>query len=290
MKGPRYFKAEPTEYARVTTGGKVRKEGLGISKVYLPFRTSIERVSITDTATPFNFQEVTIDNQKVSLQGAVIYKVEDPGKLLRVYNFALDPYTREPLSDDESLLTERMQQKVRGYTRRVVEAMMLEPLLTFADQLASRVQESFASDESLKNIGIRVGDLFYSAVVPSDPKLAQALEAGLREKLLLRQDEAQYERRASAVAKERAIKEAEVRNSIELEQQRKELIGLEGTNLLAEAENERKALEEKLKPYQAFSPAQLTALGMLRIGENAQNIENLSITSEMLAALLQVKS
>ena len=68
------------------------------------------------------------------------------------------------------------------------------------------------------------------------------------------------------------------------------MIGLEGTNLLAEAENERKALEEKLKPYQAFSPAQLTALGMLRIGENAQNIENLSITSEMLAALLQVKS
>ena len=56
MLGIQYFKAEPTEFARMRIGGKVNKEGEGISGFYMPFRTTIEMVSLTTNDQPFALQ------------------------------------------------------------------------------------------------------------------------------------------------------------------------------------------------------------------------------------------
>jgi hypothetical protein len=45
MLGIEYFKAEPTEYARITVNGRVRREGTGISGLIIPALTSVELVS-----------------------------------------------------------------------------------------------------------------------------------------------------------------------------------------------------------------------------------------------------
>ena len=75
------------------------------------------------------------------------------------------------------------------------------------------------------------------------PEVAKALEAEYRETLLRKADEAIYARRAAAVDEERKIKEKELSSDRALEEQRRELIVLQGENAKQEAENRGRALE-----------------------------------------------
>ena len=47
-----------------------------------------------------------------------------------------------------------------------------------------------------------------------------------------------------------------------------------------------RASELELAPYRTLSPQTILALGMKGLGDNAERIGNLTITSELLAALL----
>ncbi|MHA1367954.1 MAG: hypothetical protein ACTSP5_16335, partial [Candidatus Heimdallarchaeota archaeon] len=67
----------------------------------------------------------------------------------------------------------------------------------------------------------------------------------------------------------------------------KELIDLEGANILKEAEFNAKAVEKELEAYKKFSPQMLLALAMKEMGENADKIGTLSITPEILASILK---
>jgi len=95
--------------------------------------------------------------------------------------------------------------------------------------------------------------------------VAKALEAQYRETLLRQADEAIYARRAAAVEEERKIKENEQNTEITLEQQRQQLITLQGDNARQEAEYQGQALEvtaehkanaatRELAVYQASDP------------------------------------
>jgi len=100
-------------------------------------------------------------------------------------------------------------------------------------------------------------------------------------------DKAIYERRAAAVEQESKIKENEINSQIALEKKRIQLITLEGENIIKEAEFRAKANETELAAYKKLAPNTLLALAMKEIGENAEKIGNLTITSEILASLLQ---
>ena len=111
--------------------------------------------------------------------------------------------------------------------------------------------------------------------------------------MLRKADEAVYARRAAAVDEERKIKEKELNSDLVLEQQRKELIVLQGQNALQEAENRGAALERdaqsraratemELAPLRALEPRTLLAVGLRELGQNADRVGNLTITSEML--------
>ena len=71
--------------------------------------------------------------------------------------------------------------------------------------------------------------------------MAKALEAEYRETLLRKADMAISARRAAAVEEERKIKENELNTEITLEEQRRQLIDLQGSNELQEATNRGKA-------------------------------------------------
>jgi hypothetical protein len=127
--------------------------------------------------------------------------------------------------------------------------------------------------------------------------VAKALEAQYRETLLRRADEAIYARRAAAVEEERKIKENELNTDITLEQRRRELIDLQGANTLQEAEFRGRALvqegdykataiERELGAYHDQDPRLLLALALKDLGANAGSIGNLTVTTELLAGLL----
>jgi hypothetical protein len=128
--------------------------------------------------------------------------------------------------------------------------------------------------------------------------VGRALEAEYRESLLRRADEAIYARRGAAVDEERKIKEKELDSDKALEQQRQTLIDLQGANALKEAENHGLALEKEaqyrargteaeLAVLRGVEPRALLAIALRELGHNAAKVGNLTITTEMLAALLQ---
>jgi hypothetical protein len=145
-------------------------------------------------------------------------------------------------------------------------------------------------------MGAELLSVYFVAAKPT-PEVGKALEATYREELLRKADEAIYARRYAAVEEERKIKENELNTDITLERQREQLIERKGANDLAEAENRGKALEREaeyraranereLAVYKSFDPRSLVALSMNELGRNAERLGNLTITSEVLASLL----
>lgn len=285
MLGIQYFKAEPTQFARLRVRGNVTKEGEGISGFYMPFRTTIEMISVAASDQPFAFQEISEDNQEVILQGGFIYRIVDPKRAIGIYNFSIDPRTREYQTEDNRKLPEHVLQLVRGEARKVIQATPLEKLLVMGEDLAHRVTESLAGKDIVSQVGIDFKTLHFEAIRPK-PEIAKALEATYRESLLQRADEAIYARRAQAVEKERIIKENEMRTLIEMEQKRRQLVELEGANTLQAANYKAQAVEKELAAYHGVGSDMIAALALLRLGDNAEKIGNLTITPDIISGIM----
>src|SRR5437764_4664832 len=96
----------------------------------------------------------------------------------------------------------------------------------------------------LDAVGVEPLSVYFLTAQPTR-EVAKALEAGYRETLLRKADEAIYARRAAAVEEERKIKENELHTEITLEEKRRQLIDLQGDNARREAENRGQALEKE---------------------------------------------
>ncbi|SRR3989344_2684561 len=279
-----YFKAEPTEYARMSKNGTVKREGQGISGLYWKHSTSIELVNLGTIEQPFSFQEVSQDHQHLTFQGGFLYRVVDPGKTFARYNFAIDPRTKRPLSEDATHLPEHILQLLRANARRQVQAKPLESLLTESDGIAASVFSEVTESPKIKDAGVIIETVYLLAPEPA-PEIAKALGAVYREGLLQRADKATYDRRALAVESERAIKENELKNQIGLETRRAELVTLQGTNSMEEARYKADAAKLDLGVLQGMEADLLRAHALYQLGRNAARIENLTITTDVLAGL-----
>jgi len=242
MLGIKHFKAEPIEYAVMRAGGKVKKEGEGISGFYLPFHTTIELVSLSASDQPFAFEEVTKDKQDVSIQGGLVYRIADPRKVIGQYNFAINPKNRQYLTGDPEKIPQHILQIVRSEARTRVQNSPLEDVLVMGKDLANDIAMKLNELPILPGMGVEFRNLYFDFIVPN-PEIGKALEADYREKLLQKADKVIYERRVQAVENERKIKEQEMETDTQMEQRRKQLVELKGQNALREAESRAKALE-----------------------------------------------
>ncbi len=279
-----YFKAEPTEYARMSVNGKVKREGQGISFFYWKHRTSIELVDMTTIEQPFAFQEVSRDNQQLTFQGGFLYRVVAPEKVFARYNLAINPRTKQHLSEDATNLPEHIVQLVRANTRQKVQTGLLEDILTKSDEMATEMFDKLVASMKIKDAGVSIESLYFLAPEPT-PEIAKALGAEYRESLLQRADKSMYERRALAVENEKAIKENEQRNLIGLERGRSELVALQGGNVMAEARFKADAAKLDLEVFQSLGADLIRAHALYQLGRNAARIANLTITTDVLAGL-----
>jgi len=172
----------------------------------------------------------------------------------------------------------------------------LEAVLKQCQEVAAEVLLRIREGALLETLGVELMNVYFLSAKPT-AEVGKALEAEYRETLLRRADEAIYARRAAAVEEERKIKENELHTDISLEQRRQELIELQGTNaqqeavfrgraLETEAEYQTRALQMELAAYQAQEPRAVVALALRDLGQNAARVGNLTITTEILAALL----
>jgi regulator of protease activity HflC (stomatin/prohibitin superfamily) len=297
MFGIGYFKAQPTEFVRKVAGGRVKREGQALSFYYLKRRTSIVVVPVSSADAAFVFNEQTGNYQAVTIQGQLTYRIVEPRRTMEMLNYVVDPKRRAHVSQDPERLKQRIVVAVQMETRRQVEGKSLEEVLGNAASISAEVQEEVGSRALLAPLGVELMSLNFTSISPN-PEVGKALEAEYRETLLRRADEAIYARRAAAVEEESKIKSNELEGEISLARERERLIDLEAANdrKVSQARGERRELEAgftaratemELAPYRALDPRKVLALAMRDIGNNADKVGNLNITSEMLADLLQ---
>ena len=291
-----YFKGQPTDYIIRYSGGRLRGEGQAKAFYYWRYNTQVVAVPTQSQDVTFVFKELSGDHQEVTLQGQATFRISEPKRAAALFNFSVDPLTQAPLSDDREKVGRRVANLVQVATRTEVAARPLEKALADAPILAAAVTSTLGSGGMLAEMGVEILSVEFLSVRPT-PEVAKALEAELRESLLRRADIAVYARRAATIDEERAIREKELASDKALEEQRQGMIELVGANSLREAENaaaaraiqadsEADAARKKLAVYDGLESKILLAHAMRELADNAGSIGNLTITSELLASLL----
>ncbi|MHC4778170.1 MAG: SPFH domain-containing protein [Planctomycetota bacterium] len=222
MFGIRFAKAEPNTYVLLFKKGRVVREGTGLSFFYFAPVTSLVAVPLSSVDVPFIFEEVTSDFQEVTVQGQVVYRVQDPRRLAGLLDYSLRPDGQGYLSDDPQKLPQRVVDQVQVLVRAEMQGLPMRDSLKSSDDIVHRVRKGLATGEFAEQLGIEIVSLSILAV-KANPETARALEAEMREEFLREADEAIYARRNASVEQERAIKENELNTEIAVENKKREI-------------------------------------------------------------------
>src|SRR6266851_8749495 len=222
MFGIKFIKVQPTTYLLQYRGGKIVREGVGLSFFYYAPTTSLVTVPVASTDTPFIFQETTADFQTVTIQGQVTYRVGEPKRLAGLLNYTLAPNGHTYAAEDPEKLPERVIHVINVLARAELQKLPLREAIRASDELVKAVKAGLVASEEITSLGLEVLGLSILAIKPT-PETARALEAETREQLFREADEAVYARRNSAVEQERAIKENELNTEIAVENKKRQI-------------------------------------------------------------------
>lgn len=309
-----YLKAPPTTWVMHYVGGRLKREGAGLSFFYWAPTTTLVQVPLASADVPFAFTETTADFQTVTVQGQLTWRVAEPKKLAALLDYSVTP-GGVWRSDDPRKVEERLVHAAQVLTRAATQRWSLKEALVSGTPLAEAVLAALTALPMVQMLGLEVLGLSVLSV-RAEPELARALEAEAREALQRRSDEAIYERRNAAVEQERKVRESELQTEvmeaqqrrhiaetqlageIHLEQEREQLVALRTANERAEADAQAYALAAKLEPVRALDWKTLTALSasgldpsasiavaFRELAENAQRIGQLNVSPELLEAL-----
>lgn len=316
MLGLRYLKVPPTTYVMQYQGGKLVREGAGLSFFYFAPNSEIVLVPISSVDVPFVFNEVTADFQDATIQGELTCRITDPKRVAAVLDFSVGHGGRHR-SDDPSKLNDRLIHAAQILARSFTQRHTLDRLLVNSDALVSETLAGLKQSPTVAMLGVEIVGLSVLAI-KATPEMAKAFQATAREELLRKADEAVYARRNAAVELERTIKENELNTEIAVaqknrqvretqmaaeiavEQQRSTLVDHRVANEGKEAEARARALQAVLEPLKgvdwrtlmaagsgAADPKLLIALAFRELAENAGKIGELNITPDLLATLLK---
>ncbi len=306
-------------YVQHLRRGKVAHHGAGAAFWFRPRTAALSQVPLDDREQALLFHARTADFQDVTVQATVSYRVTDPGLATTRIDFGVDPksgnWNGTPLETLGGLLTELAQQPAVEYLASV---SMQKALAVGIGPVRRKVADSLADDERLAERGIAVTDVRVVAI-RTDVELERAMQTETRELVQQEADRATFERRAMAVERERAIAENELKNQIELARREEELVEQRGQNerkraaeqsaaeaidvdgkaaqrrVLAgtEAEATRvmgaaqaEAETARYGAYQDVDTAVILGLAVQELAQNLPNINNLTITPDLLTPIL----
>jgi hypothetical protein len=270
MFGFAFVKAQPTTYLLQYRGGKVVREGAGLSFFYYrPFST-VAAVPVGSRDIPFIFELVTHDFQAVTVQGQVAFRVAEPRKAAEMLDFALSFDGKSYMSDDPQRLSERVMAITEVLLQQAVQGMTLKEALSASESLAEQVAGGMRLHTEVSTLGLEILGVSVLAVKPT-PETARALEAEARESILKSADEAIFARRNSAVEQERAIRESELDTEVAVEQ-KKRLI----RETQMEAEASVRAKKNELRSTELEADITLEERRKALVVEQAENTRTLA--------------
>lgn len=313
MLGWRFLKVPSTTYVLQYRGGRVRRQGAGLSFFYFAPTSVIAQVPVSSVDVPFAFTEVSADFQEVMVQGSLTYRIVDPLHLAELLNYSVDAQGRYQ-SDDPTKLAERLVQTVQTGARQFIQSQKLRELLVSSTALVAAVTAALKGSTTTTQLGVEILEVSIASI-KADPEMAKALQAEARELLLKEADQAIYARRNASVELERTIRENELQTervvaerqreiretemaaAIAVEQQRTALVETRVENERKEAESRGVALKAMLEPVQDIDWRTLLAMqgnadsstlissAFDQLAAGAERIGQLNISPELLQAL-----
>jgi regulator of protease activity HflC (stomatin/prohibitin superfamily) len=315
MLGFRFLKVPPTTHVIQYRGGKVVREGGGLSFFYFAPVTTIVQISVVSSDVPFVFSEMSSDFQEATIQGQLTYRVADAKKTAGMLDFSLRSDGRYQ-SDDPTKLGDRLCNSAQVLARAYTQRQPLRDLLVGSAGLRDEILSGLRTSEAVRSLGVEILDVVVLSIKPT-PEMSKAFEAEAREDLLRKADLAIYTRRNAAVEQERTIKENELNTEIAVElkkgqvrdtqlsadiaveQRRTTLVDSQVANQHKEAEARSFALRAVLEPIKdvdwrvllaanaALDPKFLIALGFQELAQNAAKIGELNVSPDLLNSLLR---
>jgi len=222
MFGIRYIKAQPTVHLLQYRGGRLVRQGPGLSFYYFSPVTTLVAVPVASQDRPFILELVTSDFQSVTVQGQVTYRIGAPERCAAMMDFSLAPDGRSYVSEDPQRLGDRVAMQAEVIVQQAVQGMDLQGALSASARIAREAQQQLAGQAEIAALGLEILGVSIIAVKPT-PDIARALEAGARESHLRDADEAIYKRRMSAVEHERSIRENELDTEVAVEQKKRQI-------------------------------------------------------------------
>jgi len=221
MFGIRYRKASPTDYILHFSGGKLAREGPGLSFFYFHPSSFLVSVPLASINIPFVFNEPTADFQTLTLQGQLTYRIAEPKKAAAMLDFTLDAKGRYT-TDQYQKLPERLIYSLQTLARAEIQALSLRDALIHGDSFTTRILERLKASPDVVQLGVEILNLAVLSLKPT-PEMAKALEAEAREELNRKADDAVYLRRNGAIDQERRIKENELQTDLLVQTKQREL-------------------------------------------------------------------
>jgi regulator of protease activity HflC (stomatin/prohibitin superfamily) len=295
MFGFRYFKSRPTEYVVLFSGGRPRRQGLGLSGFVFTPTTIAAAVPVDARDEIFAVEALTVDYQTLTVQGLLTYRVTDARLAATRQDFSINLFTGKHTGEPMKQIVERLRAIVQTACRDALVRSTLDAALNKADELSSAIMSTIAADKKLAADGIAVDRVLVLSVKPA-PEIRKALEATLREQLLRTADAAVFERRRAALEDEHDIKlrdeknkreiaEKELANQQALELERKKLADAHAITVRAEAETDAVALRERLKPWSEIAPQTIAAMAVKDWANRNEGLTSLAIGGDALDRL-----
>ena len=295
MFGFRYFKSRPTDFVVLFSGGRPRRQALGLTGLIFTPTTIAAAVPIDARDEIFAVEALTADYQTLTVQGLLTYRIGDAALAAQRQDFSINIFTGKHTGEPMKQIVERLRAIVQTACREALVRSTLDAALNKADELSEAIMATIAADKKLAADGIAVDRVLVLSVKPA-PEIRKALEATLREQLLRQADAAVFERRRSALDDEHDIKlrdeknkreiaEKELANQQALEIERKKLVDARAGTSRAEAEADAVAQRERLRPWAEIPAQTIAAMAVKDWANRNEGLSSLVLGGDTLDCL-----
>lgn len=295
MFGFRYFKSRPTDYVILYSGGRIRRQGVGLAGfVYMPFATAAA-VPTDARDEIFAVEAMTADYQTITIQGLISFRIKDAAIAAKQQDFSINLLTGKPNAEPMKQIVERLRAIAQTACRDALVRSTLDAAMNKSDELSQIIMRGIGDDKRLAADGIAVDRVLVLALKPT-PEIRKALEANLREQLLRQADAAMFERRRAATtdehdlklreeANKRELAERELGNEQQLETERRKVAEAKAETQKAEATAEAEALRIRIKPWTEISAQHISAMAFKDWANRDTSLTSLSLGADAMERL-----
>lgn len=314
-----HFRGIPNTHVIRFKKGLVEESGDALTFRFRKINTAVVEVPTNDRELQIMFMGRSSDFQETNVQGVVTYRITDPDKAAERLDFSLDldtgTYRVNPQIQLESTMTQIAQEASWNYLSRAGLDQILD---AGPSALRDIIATAFSNSENLSSLGLTISQVTITAVRPR-ADVEKALQVPTFERLQEQADVATYDRRAKAVEKERSISIAEADSQLESSKRMAQLLDQQGANsrkeatdnaevtqinaqstndsIVSRAEAQAKATlvqgeaaaaaeEARQKVYSELTDTARRDLVLRELAQSLGNIENLTITPDLLSKVL----